>query len=399
MVRFNPAADPLVAVREGFYVARPGHSAAVAIAARVELDPRSSHLVVGGIGSGKTTQLLVACDRVGRLDDMRAAYVDVGQLHDLSHMNPGTLLVVAGVALARMTKDDLGPEAEHARERFSQWAFGHREWVDFEPDYSEDGREDDGDYREGHFVDRAPLLSSPQKPLPWSIVEQAEAFKALAAALIRRFSHIVLFIDSLDRLTDPVAFATVVEGDVRALTAAGIGVVLVGPLQTMYGTHRSITDHFQHFYPQLAIDTQEDPAGSGFLIEMLRKRAGEDILTAAAGARLARLSGGVPRDLISLARAAGEEAYQRDADVVEEHHVEAAADAFGRDLLFGLSPDELNVLQRVRRKGTFVQTSDQGLSLLVTRRVLEYRNGRARFAVHPTLEPLLAQLDEGGAVA
>ena len=403
MVHFNPAANPVDAVREGFYVPRPGRSASAEIAARVELDPRSSHLVVGGIGSGKTTQLLVAGDRLRRLADTRAEYIDVSKLHDLSHMSPGTLLVIAGVVLAKMTEDDLGSEANRARERFLQWAYGHREWVYDEPDDYEDHRdwgEDDGDYEHhgepGHYVHRPPLLSSPDKPIAWTISEKAEVFNVLSAALIQRFIHIVLLIDSLDRLIDPVAFATVVEEDVRVLTAAGVGIVLVGPLRSMYGTHRSITDHFQHFYPQLALDTQEDPRGSAFMIEVLRKRAGEDMLTPEACARLALLSGGVPRDLISLARAAGEEAYLRDADVVTDQHVETAADAFGRDLLYGLGPEELAVLQRVRKRGVFVQTSDQDLALLVTRRVLEYRNGRARFAVHPTIEPLLAQLDEGG---
>jgi hypothetical protein len=52
------------------------------------------------------------------------------------------------------------------------------------------------------------------------------------------------------------------------------------------------------------------------------------------------------------------------------------------------------VLHQVRAKGTFVQTSEKDLALLATRRVLEYANGKPRFAVHPTIEPLLAQIAE-----
>jgi hypothetical protein len=82
------------------------------------------------------------------------------------------------------------------------------------------------------------------------------------------------------------------------------------------------------------------------------------------------------------------------ADAVREHHVETAAEVFGRKQLVAIDSQELAVLQRVRTKGTFVQTSEKDLALLATRRVLEYTNGHARFAVHPTIEPLLAQIPE-----
>jgi hypothetical protein len=60
----------------------------------------------------------------------------------------------------------------------------------------------------------------------------------------------------------------------------------------------------------------------------------------------------------------------------------------------GLRVGEIEVLQRVRRHGTFVQTSEEDLALLMTRRVLEYRDsGSPRYAVHPTIEPLLRDLE------
>ena len=80
------------------------------------------------------------------------------------------------------------------------------------------------------------------------------------------------------------------------------------------------------------------------------------------------------------------------ADKVEQENIATASDAFGRKLIFGLSPEEIEVLQRVRKTGAFVQTSDQDLALLVTRRVLEYQTNARRFVVHPTLVPLLEQV-------
>jgi hypothetical protein len=50
-------------------------------------------------------------------------------------------------------------------------------------------------------------------------------------------------------------------------------------------------------------------------------------------------------------------------------------------------------LQRVRINGSVLHTSEEDLALLMTRRVLEYRGqGPVRYAVHPTIERLLAEL-------
>ncbi|MEZ4302960.1 MAG: hypothetical protein R3B70_49005, partial [Polyangiaceae bacterium] len=58
MGRFEPAADPRDAIARGFYVPRPGKGIGAELASRFEVKPAASHLLVGGIGSGKTTQLL-----------------------------------------------------------------------------------------------------------------------------------------------------------------------------------------------------------------------------------------------------------------------------------------------------------------------------------------------------
>ena len=102
MARLNPASSPAQAVNDGLYVPRPGRSTADEISARIEIDPTSSHLVVGGIGSGKTTQLLVSRDRLAALSDTHAEYIDVATLHDLTHLETGILTVLAGLALSRL---------------------------------------------------------------------------------------------------------------------------------------------------------------------------------------------------------------------------------------------------------------------------------------------------------
>jgi hypothetical protein len=177
------------------------------------------------------------------------------------------------------------------------------------------------------------------------------------------------------------------------LRSFGIGVVLIGPLTALYGIRRTVLDRFDRTWHLPTVDVQNDAEGHTFLLQVLLARDAKRLLTPEAQ-YLAVLSGGVLRDLIALTQAAGEEAYVDGADVVVQHHVEAAAEVFGRKQLVGIDSQELAVLQRVRTKGTFVQTSEKDLALLATRRVLEYTNGQARFAVHPTIEPLLAQIPE-----
>lgn len=96
---------------------------------------------------------------------------------------------------------------------------------------------------------------------------------------------------------------------------------------------------------------------------------------------LAKSSGGVLRDLLQLARLAAEEAYLSGAQRIEEPHVRAAADIFGRKHIFGVTPTELATLQRLRQRQEFVPTSDDDLALLTTRRVLEYQRARVEYGV------------------
>ena len=275
------------------------------------------------------------------------------------------------------------------RRQFRKWAEGYTTWFD----------EDSAEFNDPEFgpptyaVETPGVLIPPEPPLDGDLPARIQALQQLLLAVqsLQNKRRILLLIDSLDRLTDLDAFSAVVVHDVRALKDAGVGVVLVGPLEVLFGTHRPITDRFDHTYHVSAVDVSAQ-SGPAFLGEILRVRAPSGILSAAAISDLVRLCGGVLRDLNALTESSGEEAYIAGSDSVTPDHVATAADRFGRTLMLGLGADEIDVLQRVRQKGTFIQTSDKDIALLVTRRVLEYGDGRVRYAVHPTIEPLLDQL-------
>lgn len=380
MERLDAAADPRSAIARGLYVPPSARSVADEIAGRLELRPASAHLIVGGIGSGKTTQLLVAQEHIQQLPDIQTVYLDVSRVHDLQKLRPGVLVALAGLSFADLLADDKSSPVADATSFFRRWAVTGGGYF---PDPSE--------YDEPHpeWVDVPPIIAPP--PAPSLTSPEGAALKSLTDALRSRMPHVALLIDSLDRVVEIDAFEALVRDDIALLRALGIGVVLVGPLKLLYGTWRPIAALFDKLYQVSWIDPAE-PGGRDFLTRVLRVRSPGNILSDEGLARLVEVSGGVLRDLVGLARDAGEEAYLGGVETIGAAHADAAADAFGRTLMLGLAADDLATLQRLRVQGSFVPVSDRDLALLMTGRVLEFRNGRTRYAVHPTIRPLLEQL-------
>lgn len=391
MSQLDAAANPFRAMERGLYVS---HSREISrqIATRVELQPSSTHLIIGGIGSGKTTQLLATVDRLTQLKDTAAVYVDVSQEHDLGKIRPGVLAALTGLELGKKLAKVHTKESKKALEEIERWAYGYNEWVEDYDYYAPPDDEPPDDYfEEEHppqrLVEHQGLISPPQKPLSTSIERKLAALSTMREALSAIYPHFVILLDSLDRLADYEVFSDVIQQDVRAISQCGIGVVLVGPLRMLYGEERTFVDAFDHFYFHSAIDIEDDENGLTFLVQVLRTRAPEQILPERTAKKIAELSGGVLRDLISIARSAGEEAYVAGADKIGISHVSLASDAFGRNLVLGIGHDGLEILRQVHKKGKFVPTSDKEMSLLATRRVLHYVPNR--FRVHPTIVPLL----------
>jgi uncharacterized membrane protein len=385
MARLN-ATDPAYAMEHKFYVPAPGRSIADRIFTHVSLRPSASLAVVGGIGSGKTTQLLIAQRRLAKIRDTATVYVDVSAHQHLGKLKSGVLVVLAGLQLAELLGDVTDSGLKKAISALRKAATGYREYYD----------DDDFVGHEEHYpsVDVPAAITPPLPPLESDVESYLEHVTTLKSALVT-VSNLVLIFDSLDRLSDLEIFATLVEQDVRGLKAAGIGVVVVGPLRVVFGAHRATLERFDDYLHLPTVDAEKSAEGKQFLTAVLSKRIPSDILEKKAASAAATASGGVLRDLLSIARSAGERAFMLSALIVDESHVSWAADEFGRRKLFGASAEEIEILQRVRKTGTFASTSDKDLALLVTGRVLEYANGQTRFGVHPTIRPLLADMAKG----
>lgn len=384
--RLDPASRQPGVLSDDLYAEPPGRATGEQLASRLQLAPSSSHLLVGAVGTGKTTQLYRAAEALRSTKDTRAVYVDVSRRHDLDQDLAGVLVVLAGLALAEVVGKHASEEVQHARESFRYWAHGRRERVDYDPD--DFGYDDEP----GYWRQTPGVIAPPHPPLSFTTRERVDALKTLKKALPDDTRHFVILFDSLDRLDDVEAFRKAAIEDVRALKEAGIGLAVVGPMRLLYGPNRPVVDIFEQVHVVPAFDVTRDPAAHEFLLRVLEKRTDESVVGLEVREKLVRASGGLLRDLLQLTTSAVEEAFVAGAGEVTPDHVERAVDGLGRTMMFGLRDGEIDTLNTLRRRGTFVPTDDDDIALLVSRRVIEYQGLTKRYAVHPAIEPLLASL-------
>lgn len=372
MARVAAAAEPSLAITQGLYVSPP-HAISDAVVRHLEIEPTSRHLVVGTIGSGKTTQLLVATQALNALPDVCAVYIDVSRKQDLVKLKPGCLVALAGLAML----DNLELAESPDPMWFKQWALGYTDDPSGYDDSDFDGVEVEG------------VVTPPRADWHEIAANQVERLAEFAEAMRASGRQFVVLFDSLDRTTNRPAFTQLVDQDIAALRRCQIGVVLIGPIRSLEGFGRLDVDRFDKLHVQGPIDVAQDDSGREFMFRVLRARVDEAMLADREALALVAASGGVLRDLISLAKAAGEEAYLHAADAITMAHVEAAIDTFGRSMMVGLHKAEVDTLKHLRDGGGFVWTTDEDLSLLATRRVLGYPSRSEQFSVHPTIVPLL----------
>jgi hypothetical protein len=360
-----------------YYVSPPG-AVSQRVTGRLLLQPGCSLAVLGGIGSGKTSAMLASKRDLGEHPDWFATYVDVAMRHDLSEIKPGTVLAAIGLTLLDQLKASEDEEVKKAKASFRRWSRGYS----FDPG-------DPSDYYDDGLAWAPGLLKPPERPFYGNIDEMIAALRVLLASLASNAEHCVIFVDSLDRIASTADFGAACEQDIRALGRIA-AVVVSAPLRLLFSADRHVLDTFSDFFHQSASNPSTS-TGLDFLKQVVLARIGADIVTAQSAEALARKSGGALRDLVVLSRGAAELAYLDGGDMIERHHVTASADAFGRKLLLGITESESERLKRLARSGSFVSISDEDVGLLVSRRILEYQNGRTKYEVHPTIRPLLQE--------
>jgi hypothetical protein len=347
----------------------------VAFANTAELTRGSQMALVGGIGSGKTTELLLTQKELSRHSDAVNIFADLADYTDLNETNPGAILATAGMRLYSRLRSQLNKAAkglpevvESAYMKLRELAFGKTSWIYEEEDYG---------YDPDHLVPvRSPGVMKLRFPALWPKVEEIQKLLlAIASPLLESDAQITLLIDGLDRLIQPEPFRQFAEQDLQALKGTKISVIIVAPLLLWYDRSRFLQDYFDlvKHIPAAAAD----PKHSAFLRQILERRGALELMDRGEISTIAKYSGGVLRDLLTLARSSAEYAYRDDEDRIGRSHINAAIKQLGNRYLAGLGNTHKRLLRGLIENGQFAIENSTARELLVNRQVLEYFQQRA----------------------
>jgi hypothetical protein len=392
MAAFEGAADPAKSIEHGHYVHAPGQLLVDRIARRIALQPNSTHLLLGGIGSGKTTQLLVAQKQLEAIEDLAVCYVDVSRYTDISQIEPGVLMTIVGLELINRLPEELHGNVATAIETVKKIGYGYNETKNITTNPLGVARLDQMNYlateqlrlekihHQGIFAKVHDFKSM-----------LAESINTIVAALIHHTGKgVIFFCDGLDRLEDVDRFAKVIRSDIYDLEQLNIGILVVGPLLFAHSTDQDTKDLIDCVYFQPCFDVQYSDEAKTFLADVILKRLpNEGFFGSDAISQLVQASGGVMRDLIILTQAAIEEVYITGDETLEIRHVQNAVQTLAKSKMLGISEKEVTILRNHLQGEGFVLGSPESLKLLVSRRVLEYHDSSIRYAVHPAIVPLL----------
>lgn len=383
--RLDPTLPIMSPAHQPWYVERPDGVGAT-IARSLQLEPASSHLIVGSIGCGKSTELLAAGRSLLETRGVYARYVEVSRILELSDSD--------GLALSIGVADEL---TKHLAEQFPQDPELTAILAELKP-LVEGGYDpfldypDDGDDR-GYY---GPVLRRPRPNVPEPLLKHLPLLEKLKTSVRKRFnSHLVWLLDGLDRLSNPIEFDRIVEPFLHAVKAVGIGVALVGPRRIVSGLDRlgaaAIFDELHRMGP---VETDEGSPGWAFLNAVLQARDVDHAVAIEQQRSLIHWSGGAIRILLQLTREAIKETWVHNVASIGADQIQAAADKVGRGLLLGLSDAELSLLKVLLESGTFAPRTPEESALVLTNRVLEYRakSGLMSHVVHPTLAPFVTAL-------
>jgi hypothetical protein len=298
-------------------------------------------------------------------------------------LNPGAILATIGLRIYSWLKKNGGAsqvvDAPYLKLR--QLAFPQRKFVDpesLEPDY---------DGQEGVWIETRGLMRPRFPDLRNDVKEVKELTLAVASPLLKKDAQITFLIDGLDRLINAERFREFAEQDLRALKGTKITVIVVAPLVLLYDKSRFVQDYFDLVKH---IPAARGPQDALFLRQILERRGALGLMNHSELNSVVKFSGGVIRDLLTLASSAAADAYRDQQDRIAPRHVRAAVHQLGNRYLAGLGNVQRRRLRRLAENEEFRVDDPVSIELLVNRQVLEYYDrGRESFTVHPALARVL----------
>jgi Cdc6-like AAA superfamily ATPase len=395
MSAFEGTSNPQRAVERGFYVNLPNNPIEE-ITGRVALRPSSVHLLFGGIGSGKTTQLLLTQQALNELEDIKAIYVDVSLVTDISALQSGALIAIAGLELIKILDESniRYSELVNAKQIFEKVLHGHNETVTkYVPAFPQGTFIPIGSIQ--NTVNYQGFTTTENRESRVSILQAFEKVHSITKEKITE--KVVFLFDSLDRLREPKIFVSSALDDIIEIRKYEIGSILVGSIVTPYIERVHIAEVAGKFEFLPYLDVLENAEVQHFFTEIFEARDPQSFIVPDARKLLIFNSGGVLRDLMSLCQTAIEEAYMDGSGLITAKHANQAILAIERSKIIGLTDSSIEILRKVMIEKSFSPRTSEDFDLLLTGHILEYRYPRRRFVVHPILVPVLEKIVAGGA--
>ncbi len=393
MSAFEGTSNPQRAVERGFYVNLPNNPIEE-ITGRVALRPSSVHLLFGGIGSGKTTQLLLTQQALNELEDIKAIYVDVSLVTDISDLQSGALIAIAGIELIKMLNESnfRYSELDDVKRIFEKVLHGHNETITkYIPAFTQGAFTPIGSVQ--NTVSHQGFTTTQKRESRVSILQ---AFDKINRSIKEKITEKIIFLfDSLDRLKEPKIFVNSALDDVIEIRKYEIGSILVGSIVTPYIERISIAEVTGKFDFLPYLDVLENTEVQHFFTNVFKARDPQSFIAPDARELLIYNSGGVLRDLMSLCQTAIEEAYMDGSELITAQHAHQAILAIERSKIIGLTDSNIEILCEVMTENSFSPRTSEDFELLLTGHILEYRYPRRRFVVHPILVPILIKMVAG----
>jgi Cdc6-like AAA superfamily ATPase len=387
MAAFEGSADPSKATNGNYYVPFGNISVADSIAGRLALRPTSSHLLLGGIGSGKTTELLIASKKIEQLTEkVYIRYIDVTRYYtDYLEVRNNALIVIAGLNLANsVDKTKVSEIIRNNIVSINKFAYGYENEYEYEepsPLFSSIAltrKRKRTEYHKG-------ILSSTQEQVDQKNL--MSSVQILSDHLRSQYEQIIFLFDGLDRLDNANVFYHLVKNDLTKLSEMGIGSTLVGNAYLL-ADKPWLEEYSKNIFYQRSLDIENDDSAKSFLMSVVNQRTTQNFIAKEAIEVLVYSSGGILRDLITLTQTAIETAYFSGENQVTLEHVETAIADFGRSRTFNLTNEELTTLRSFMAQEQ-TPVGEVANKLLLTGRLIEYQQPFQRCIVHPALQPLL----------
>jgi energy-coupling factor transporter ATP-binding protein EcfA2 len=383
---FDGAADPIHAIEKGYFTEEPHQSSTNALFKRISLRPQSKILLIGGIGSGKTTQLLRLQQLFQQHPDsgIYPHYIDVTEYTKPNDIQAGTLDAIIGLELISLLEKNGLQVDEIRRTYIKEFAYG--------------SAISDRELRQltlaatnitKNISNILPGVLSSRPRSADSLNRSVQVLASLVEDFQNKFKQTPYFLfDGLDRVDETENFTRMVSSASQQNT--GIGFTIVGAASLIYSSFiDSIDGIFNHVEYRSAFDVEQDEEARTFFENVLIVRAGQGFSQEAEMQDLIRFSGGVLRDLVNLAQESIQEAYLADAETIEPEHVAKAVRSMGRAKMLGLDKERYRTLANLTQHQLETLTSPEEIYLLSSGRILEYRFPDRRFDIHPVLKELL----------